>query len=93
MGRLRRLLDNPLLRFKLLVGATLVILAFGNAVALTEIRAETRRVCVERNQRATATAPALQQLVTAHRADHDRHAAAVWQSYLDAAKRAPIPKC
>jgi hypothetical protein len=85
--------ERPLRRFKLAVGAALLVLAMGNGLALTEIHASERAACLDRNRRAEAAAPAFQKLVRAHRLDHDPHATAVWQEYLDAAQHAPLPTC
>lgn len=88
-------MDKPVRkpRFKLFVSAAIIVLALGNGFTLRVIQQDAHRRCLETRARATATAPALRQLVEAHRLDGDPHATAVWQQYLDIAKQNPIPKC
>lgn len=80
-------------RDRLWVGAAILLLTFGTAFNLKAQQQASHQRCVETRVRSAATAPALRQLVEAHRLDGDLHATAVWQQYLDAARRNPIPKC
>ena len=90
---LERLQTDGLLRFKLYVGAALVVLALGNGFALMQIREANRADCRERTERAAATAPVLAELVEAHSKDGNPHASAVWRHYLEEAQKNPLPKC
>jgi type VI protein secretion system component VasK len=62
--------------------------------ALTQTQAEKGyQDCVTRNARATESIKAFQKLVAAHNKDGSTQAARVWQSYLDATRRVPLPPC
>ena len=80
-------------RFKYMLIAALLLLAIGNGFALTWQQRTSHAECVDRNQRAVATAPALAKLVQATRADGDAHMAQVWEQYRRLSQSAPIPKC
>jgi hypothetical protein len=80
-------------KFKRYMIAAVLVLTLGNGFSLWAIQRDSHQRCLETAQRATATRPALAALVEAHRLDGDPHATAVWQKYLDAANKNPIPKC
>ena len=97
MGRrLRAFLDRPVqvtMRLVLALTLAMVIIALTTAFNLKAQQLASRARCLDLARRNAATAPALEKVVAASRADGDQHMASFWQSYLDIARRNPIPKC
>lgn len=81
------------IRMVVLLTLAMLIVTLGTAFNLKAQQLAAHQRCVETQERARATAPAIAKLVEAHRLDGDPHATAVWQEYLDAARKNPAPSC
>jgi len=81
------------MRMVLMLTLAMVVVVMATAFNLEAQQRSAHDRCVETQQRARATAPALRALVAAHQKDGDPAATAVWQKYLAAAQANPIPKC
>jgi hypothetical protein len=93
IGMLGKAFVRSMRRFKYFVGAAILLLAVGNGYVVWAVKEQARNICIERNERSRSASEALGRLAEAHRLDGNTHASAVWQSYLDAAKKNPLPPC
>lgn len=104
MDRFKRARSEPLYRFKVLVGAVLIVLALGNGFTIWAVQHEAKldRMRIETNvqhdceqmkKRAVETGKALSKLVEAHTADGSTHAAEVWRNFRITSQENPPPQC
>jgi hypothetical protein len=80
-------------RFKLFVGAALVVLAIGNGYVLQQVKQEAYNRCMAQVTRSRETGEALAKLGTASTKDGNPATSAVWNEYLEAARNNPPRGC
>jgi len=80
-------------RFKYFVGAALVLLAMGNGYVLQQNQHEARDRCIAALTRSREAGQALGKLGEAATKDGNPHTAAIWNEYLEAARKYPLSDC